>query len=63
MVSGFSMGFAFDKDSYQLSQKKEMPQNFSFKEKKTNQTTQLSQPNALEMLPHANQPPIQFQTE
>lgn len=35
MLSGFSMGFAFDKDSYQLSQKKQMPQNFSFKEKKT----------------------------
>lgn len=62
MLSSFSKGFTFDKDSYQLSQKKETPQNFSFKEKK-NQTTQPSQPNALEMLPHANQPPIQFQTE
>lgn len=51
-----------------------MPRNFSFKEKKKKKkagekkkkkapTTQPSQPNALEMLPHANQAPIQLQAE
>lgn len=64
MLSGFSMGFAFDRDSYQLSQKNKCHKTSPLrKKKKTNQTTQPSQPNALEMLPHANQPPIQFQTE
>lgn len=66
MLFDFSMGFAFDKDSCQLSQKNKCHKTSPLRKKKNppkKQNTQPSQPNALEMLPHANQPPIQLQTE